>query len=90
MYRLARLFLIAGSLLTYVDFALLLILFWPASLPVALLVWQAVQRRPPRLTSHGSARWAGRSELRRAGLLGANRGLILGRLAADGDKREGA
>lgn len=49
-------------------------------------LWRARQRR--QVTTYGSARWADRRELRRAGLLGP-RGMILGRLGSRYLRHEG-
>ena len=58
------------------------ILLWPISvyvlLPIALA--KLTKRGYRQLTSFGTARWADEKDLKRAGMLGAKSGLILGRL----------
>jgi type IV secretion system protein VirD4 len=55
---------------------------WPTSAVVVGILFLAVvmKRGYRRLTTLGSARWAEESDLRRAGMVGASSGLILGRL----------
>jgi type IV secretion system protein VirD4 len=55
---------------------------WPASGLFAgiLLAAHLYRKRSTRLTTLGSARWADEDDLRRAGMLDADSGLILGRL----------
>lgn len=59
-----------------------LVLAWPLSslLLVIVVFGRLTRQRRQRLTTLGSARWANAGDLRRAGLLGATSGLILGRL----------
>jgi type IV secretion system protein VirD4 len=61
--------------------ACIAIITWPASaIMVGVVVFvRLAQRRRQRLTTLGSARWAEERDLRRAGMIGANSGLILGR-----------
>ena|SRR5579872_3256293 len=53
-------------------------------LAVLICVIRVVKRQRARLTSHGSAKWADPDDLRRAGMLGAGSGLILGRVMEHG------
>ncbi|WP_332764506.1 conjugal transfer protein TraG [Phenylobacterium sp.] len=53
---------------------------------IALSVWRA--REAKDVTTYGSARWANRAEVARAGLLGAD-GVVLGRLAGDYLRHDG-
>ena len=82
MYMLSRLLLILSAICLIYSVAILAILVWPASgwvlgLIVVVLI---LQRKGTQLTTLGSARVANHNDLRRAGMIGANRGLILGRL----------
>lgn len=60
---------------------LLAILTWPLSgIVVPALVIAAFRRQRAALTTLGSARWADESDLRAAGMLAADSGLILGKI----------
>jgi type IV secretion system protein VirD4 len=58
------------------------IVAWPSSgvLLVILVLGRALRGGGKHLTTLGSARWANESELRAAGMIGGDSGLILGRL----------
>jgi type IV secretory pathway TraG/TraD family ATPase VirD4 len=84
MYRVSRLLLIVAVIATWVAVAELAILAWPLS-PL-LLLGVAVRRMRKRIyftTKLGSARWAEARDLKAAGLLNADTGLILGRLLSE-------
>jgi len=75
-----RLVLIASLLLIGYSLIVLAFMFpWVAVGVVMLFSAAAATRRYERLTTLGSARWASGDDLRRAGMLGAGKGLILGR-----------
>jgi hypothetical protein len=82
MYQLMRLLLMTAVLAGLYSVALLVYLGWPATGWVLLIVAfvRYRQRRGPEPTSLGSARWARRQDLAKAGMLDADRGLFLGRL----------
>lgn len=82
MYRLCRLGLIVAT----IEFLSTLAVWvsctgaWGlAAIAVAALV--QVARRGKELWAHGTARWAPERELRKAGMIDSNRGLMVGRLA---------
>jgi hypothetical protein len=86
MYHLARLLLISAFLAALYDLAIIALLCWPASMWLALAVaFFGVKKAAARLTSHGSARWAGERDI--SHMLEAPEGLIVGHLAIDGDKK---
>jgi type IV secretion system protein VirD4 len=76
-----RLFGVFSKLAAAYCAMLIFLLAWPASALalVAVVVWWR-KRRKRQLTDLGSARWAEAADLLRSGMLGATRGLILGRL----------
>jgi len=83
MYTLARLLLI----LTIIAccYCIVIASMWMGGLvylgiPIVILA-VARRRRPGVYTAHGTARWATLSDLRYAGMVGARRGPILGRVA---------
>lgn len=87
MYTLSRLMLIASVPAYLYCAALLVILCWSLSPIVAwgliilgFLVLARKRKKLLALTSGGTATWATENILRRFGLIGASRGLILGRL----------
>jgi type IV secretion system protein VirD4 len=82
MYMLSRLFLMLGMAGVGVCAAIMAVVGWPASGLFAgiLLAAHLYRKRSTRLTTLGSARWADENDLRRAGMLDADSGLILGRL----------
>jgi hypothetical protein len=86
MNRLSRLFLMAGCLAIWLAMGMLFLLAWPLSVLFVLGVFVRRFRTRLRLTTLGSARWAGRSDLQRAGMLNAESGLILGRLIDDSEE----
>jgi type IV secretion system protein VirD4 len=88
MYKLSRLMLIGTVLATFACVVVLAeklggaILFW---IGIALLIGFARRGRGV-FTAFGTARWADGSDLRATGMLGARRGLIIGRVT-DAGKR---
>src|SRR5260370_6598517 len=78
LYGVARFNLMLSALLMGYCFVLMIVLFLPWSLiaVLGLIAWFG-KRGFKQLTSGGTAAWASRSELRRAGLLGATSGPIL-------------
>lgn len=72
------LFALAALLLLYSG-AVLTVLYWPTSLLV-IFVLVAWRRRDFFGWAYGTARWAGAADLRRAGMLDAKTGVILGTL----------
>ncbi len=82
MYKLSRLLLIIGVLLVLYSVAVIGTLGWPWMACILLYIFIAMllRRRTRRLTTLGSARWADESDLRRAGILDAETGLILGQV----------
>lgn len=85
MYKLSRLLLVLGVLAGTYSLAIIAVVGWPASgwffLAVAVVLTVA-KRRYRHFTTLGSARWATASDLCRAGMVGTNTGLIVGRTAA--------
>jgi type IV secretion system protein VirD4 len=82
IYKLSRLLLIIAILAMVYRLATLVMMTWPASgLIVGFITFSVLRRRRAKhLTLLGSARWAEFRELHRAGLIGGDRGLILGHL----------
>jgi type IV secretion system protein VirD4 len=82
MYTLSRLLLIVGLAACAYCLVILAVLTWPGSAIVIgiFLFARATVKRRGRLTTLGSARWADEDDLRQAGMLDADSGLILGRL----------
>jgi type IV secretion system protein VirD4 len=86
MYALARTLLVGAVVAAGYCLAVLMAIGWPWSslaLGSALVWWYRSRKR--RSTALGSARWAGESDLRRAGMLNAAAGLILGRFPMQRD-----
>jgi type IV secretory pathway TraG/TraD family ATPase VirD4 len=81
MFKLSRLLLIIAVLAGAYSFYTLMGVAWPASgfLMGAMIFSWVIRRGYATLTTLGSARWASDRELRRAGMIGARSGLILGR-----------
>jgi type IV secretion system protein VirD4 len=82
MYQLARLLSVFAVVLGIYSVAVATALFWPGSavvLGVGAVAYVRWRRRGP-LTTLGSARLADAEGLARAGMLGAERGAIIGRL----------
>lgn len=81
MYVLARLLTVLAVILGVYS-AIIVTLMWPFAglLLGAMAITFVIRGKRGRLTTLGSARWADARDLSRAGMLGANRGLILGRL----------
>jgi type IV secretion system protein VirD4 len=84
MYKLSRLLLILALLLGSYSLAIFIVAGWPATgyMMVIMMLLRVARKRHVRLTTLGRARWADESDLRRAGMVGAPSGLILGRLPA--------
>jgi type IV secretion system protein VirD4 len=82
IYRLSRLLLTQAALLGGYCIGALILLGWPASgILLGLLAFlRASGRGHKRLTTLGSARWAEKRDLQKAGMLNAKSGLILGRM----------
>jgi hypothetical protein len=80
-------FLRLGYLSACVCVGLLGILAWPVSL-LFLVLAVGFRVRKQMLTTLGSARWASEQDLSRAGMLDADRGLILGRLQEPGSRSQ--
>lgn len=82
MYRFSRLFLIFALLACGYSIALFTAMYWPQSgsvlAGIVALYFRGRGRR--EWTTLGSARWENHRNLRRAGMLDADSGLILGRL----------
>src|SRR5581483_9253458 len=79
--KLCRLLVLTAIISMAFALALLAVRFpWPVLL--GLIIWAFVEakRKYTRLTTLGSARWADCDDLRRAGMLDAKTGLILGRI----------
>jgi type IV secretion system protein VirD4 len=86
MYLICRVILIVAMCVFYVglaDLALKLPGFVNLGI-VTVLIVMAAKRRREALTAFGTARWASAKDLLAAGMLGASRGLILGRMMDDG------
>lgn len=84
MYAVARAFLIVAMLGAYYMLAVILVIGWPGSVVVAVVVFGFKAARERRqLTTLGSARWADESNLRNARMMDAQSGLVLGRLPDD-------
>ena len=81
MYQLSRLLLRLTALIGLYCLVLLAAMTWPASgLMVGTVIFIRLIRKGRRyFTTLGSARWATEKELRQAGMLDAESGLILGR-----------
>jgi hypothetical protein len=85
MYRLSRLLFILALLSCLYSLAIIAAMWWPRSgflLAVAAIAL-AGRRGHARLTTLGSARWANQTDLRRAGMVGAPSGLMIGHLLLD-------
>jgi type IV secretion system protein VirD4 len=82
MYWLARQLTILTTIALGYSLLLMLVLFGPCAWMIggAVLVALVLLRRSGRLTTLGSARWADRRDLERAGLLHSESGPILGRI----------
>jgi type IV secretion system protein VirD4 len=73
--------LILGVLATaYLAFTLAVMAPWPTAIIGIGLALARVARKKHQLFAHGTARWADNSDLQRAGMLGGESGLILGRV----------
>src|SRR5437867_4455799 len=85
--KFCRLLLILAVSLLASSLALLAIKF-PGVVVVVFIVWcTGVARKGyRRLTAHGTARWCDADDLRAAGMLDADSGLILGRITDSGRK----
>ena len=83
MYWLSRMLLIVAVLMGLYSLIVIVAVAWPATgwILAILAVMRFARKGYTHLTTLGSARWAHEKELRRAGMLNAKSGLILGRLA---------
>jgi type IV secretion system protein VirD4 len=80
MYRFSRVCLIGAVVLTLYSVAVGLASISPILLLAAAAVVAVMcAKKAIQLTAFGTARWCDESDMRRAGMIGANRGLILGR-----------
>jgi type IV secretion system protein VirD4 len=86
MYILSRwMLLLAVVLYAYCAVLISVIIGWPAVAVLLLLVAVLASRKGRRLlTACGTGAWASARELERAGILGATKGLILGRIPTEG------
>jgi type IV secretion system protein VirD4 len=86
MYILSRWMLrLAAILFAYCLVPIAVMLGWPAFIALLLLVAVLVSRKGRQLlTAFGTAAWANAGELERAGMLGASKGLMLGRIPPEG------
>ena len=82
MYWLARLCLVISFLGWVYCGALLMLMGWPASAWALLIIGfgYVLTRGRTIFGKLGTARWASEAELRRAGMVGADSGIIIGRL----------
>jgi type IV secretion system protein VirD4 len=81
MYQLARLLTVLAVLLAVYS-AVIASVMWPLAgvMLGAAAIGLLMRGKRGRLTTLGSAKWADTTDLSRAGMLGANSGLIIGRL----------
>ena len=91
MYTLTRVLLIIGVLFCIYCLLVFIAMGWPwLAIAVAVFLFARYAGRGiRRLTTLGSARWADETDLRRAGMLDANTGLLLGRMAARSSRLNG-
>lgn len=76
-----RAILILGVLATaYLAFTLVVMAPWPAAMIGIGLALARLAKKKRQLFAHGTARWADTADLERAGMLGGESGLILGRV----------
>ena len=83
MYATSRLMFIVTILACGYSAAVVSTMYWPQSgfvLAAVVIAYASRRGKAARLTTLGSARWASAIDLRRAGMLEADRGLILGKL----------
>jgi len=87
MYRLCRLMLILAVLaITYCVVVLAIQLGGLVCIGIGVLAVSSLARRGyGKLTAYGTARWADANDLRKAGMLGAKSGLIIGRVSDGGN-----
>jgi type IV secretion system protein VirD4 len=85
MYLLSRILFKLSILALIYCAAVMVAMYWPQScwvlLPIGVVI--AKRGRVAALTSHGTARWAAFSDLRRAGMIDARRGLSIGHLLGE-------
>jgi hypothetical protein len=82
MYILSRFFVTLGILALAYSCIVLVVAIWPWSLlVVAAAAVRFTAKRLPNLTAHGTARVSDEHELRKARMVGARSGLILGRVS---------
>lgn len=82
IYTLSRYLMVLGIVAATYCIALMLwvTLPWSGILAAVLFIAAIKNQKKPRLTTLGSACWADEVDLRRAGMIGADAGLILGRI----------
>jgi type IV secretion system protein VirD4 len=85
MYTLSRFLLILATVVC--CYCVVIVAMWTGGLvfigiPIVILAI-TTRRKPGVYTAHGTARWATLSDLRCAGMVGARRGPIIGRVAND-------
>src|SRR4051812_33005980 len=87
MNSFAKLLKLLTRLVVFYNIALIVVIGWPTTGFMGLLIgFSMIGRRGVKyLTTLGSARWATKRELKRAGMLGAKSGLILGRIDKKGE-----
>lgn len=83
MYGISRWCLRTACLAAWANVVMLVLLVWPTSLVGVAMVVFHWRGKIKRLTTLGSARWATLRDLRVAGMLDANSGLILGRFQGE-------
>src|SRR5437016_303738 len=86
MYKLSRAMLVVALLTSYLSLVAVAFQFGGVvGFGIVILLLPAISRhRNGTFTEFGTARWADANDLRTAGMLGANEGLIIGRVADEG------
>src|SRR2546421_21178 len=79
--RLARLMLIVAAVLFSYSYAVACMIEPRALLVLGIAAVALIARKGYQLSSHGTAKWATADDLKNAGMLDAQTGLILGRIA---------
>ncbi len=86
MYKLSRQLWILSILAAVYTVIALTVMNWPQSGWMIFIVGVLViinRRRVVQLTSHGTARWAGYNDLKRAGMVDADKGIGVGHLIGE-------
>jgi len=86
MYRLTRVLLIIAVIEVIACIILITLVWWPWPALVLAFVAATRFRRCQDMWSHGTARWAHAWELRRGGMVGSTKGLMIGRLIETGKR----